>query len=520
MNIERENSPEFQENITKDKTTIAADKQLQMAPSTEQSTSSKDVLNYPKNIYVASESRLGYDIAERSRLSSDPELKHSIETHKTDKDDIPPPIKCSPSKSQTSEQLEEPGFVKLSTAEKRRFKKALSEGRSRQEALEFAKRSMDNKSATKRSHAEEGVEPAEKRKRSESSSVSTINMGLIPLDLFANPFGKSEMDNLQESIIDAAIETSSEIKPEFEGCFPRKGWLMVSCTNRNTADWLINNADVIRNKSHLELTVIEETDFPRSYYVHGTFPDSQGLPNEKILGTIEAQNQLKASTWKVLQRKWSEGSAVELSFAVDSNSYSKLRDCKGRIAYRFGHIRLILKQTFERSKGMEASKATFSRSSKHTGEEKCYTPSAACGSHTSRQTWLQNPMETSNYSRETTRSGSFFPYHGQDQSQEPVGPLYTGQEAFASSSSYGRQNQQQTITAGAPPAFNPFSERMSTNRPQPSPVLPFNPALPWRGDSKFGFTTKPHTSTSTPIIRYPKQKSRGDSPPGPSGYHR
>ncbi|XP_059224821.1 uncharacterized protein LOC131997650 [Stomoxys calcitrans] len=262
------------------------------------------------------------------------------------------PHKCSPLPN-PSALTKGSEFVKMTSAEKRRFKKALSEGLSREQALEIAKSRSESMSSLKRPHSiRNPFKTAEKKRPRLAESTlreSKINMGLVPMDLFEHPLEANEIDRLQEAIIDAAIETGCEIKPEFEGCFPRKGWLMVSCTNRNTAEWLKANVNIIKNKSNLELMVIEETDFPHSYYVQGTFPNSQGLTNSKILDTLEAQNQLKASTWRVLQRKWSEGTNVELTFSVDCSSWEKLKEAKGRIAYRFGHIKLELKQERERN---------------------------------------------------------------------------------------------------------------------------------------------------------------------------
>ncbi|XP_005183759.1 uncharacterized protein LOC101899978 [Musca domestica] len=276
------------------------------------------------------------------------------------KTEIPTMSSTSSTSGNSPKQRQEPDFVKLNTAEKRRFKKALSEGLSRKEALERAKKPTERRIPLKRNPMPE-THSGEITKRSRLEQPCSINMGIIPLDLYENPLTTQDLERLQEAIIDATIETGCAVKPQFEGCYPRRGWLMVSCSNSNTAKWLQENVDIIKRKSALDLRIIEELEFPYTYYVHGKFPNSQGLANDKILGTIEAQNQLKASMWRVLQRKWSEGSNVELSLAVDRKSWEQLKQTKGYIAYRFGHIYLRLQQGYEKEGREETS---FSKSSR------------------------------------------------------------------------------------------------------------------------------------------------------------
>ncbi|XP_075165250.1 uncharacterized protein LOC142237739 [Haematobia irritans] len=329
-------------NFQQEKTQKSVDpeKDIKMPPSI--ASTSTNIMGYHPSIQDVDRNR---DCAVgHSNIGSSPkafiETRNSPDTA-TNKTEIYP--KCSLTTSQQG-----PDFVKMKSAEKRRFKKALSQGFSREKALEFAKGKSETTSSLKRppTTTKNPFKDTDKRMKftQTPSDDGCVNMGLIPLDLFENPFDQTQIDRLQEAIIDAAIETRSEIKPEFEGCLPRKGWLMVTCTNRNTAEWLRSNVHVIKEKSRVQLTVVEETDFPCSYYVQGSFPNSQGLANSKILDTIEAQNQLKASTWKVLQRKWSEGSTVHLSLSVDAKSWTKLAETNGRIAYRFGHINLQLQK--------------------------------------------------------------------------------------------------------------------------------------------------------------------------------
>ncbi|XP_037942904.1 uncharacterized protein LOC119675769 [Teleopsis dalmanni] len=116
---------------------------------------------------------------------------------------------------------------------------------------------------------------------------------------------------------------------------------MVVCTNNQTAEWVRKNAAIAIN-AKLGAKVVEESEFPKTHLVRGYFPHSWDFENTKVLATIEAQNRIKASTWKVLQRT-AEGSLLHIVFAVDDASWNSLVQSGGRIAYRFNHVKLLLK---------------------------------------------------------------------------------------------------------------------------------------------------------------------------------
>ncbi|XP_037931007.1 uncharacterized protein LOC119665833 [Teleopsis dalmanni] len=117
---------------------------------------------------------------------------------------------------------------------------------------------------------------------------------------------------------------------------------MVVCTNNQTAEWVRKNAAAIATKTKLGAKVVEESEFPKTHLVRGYFPHSCDFENTKVLLTIEAQNRIKASTWKVLQPT-AESSLLHIVFAVDDASWNSLIQSGGRIAYRFSHVKLLLK---------------------------------------------------------------------------------------------------------------------------------------------------------------------------------
>jgi len=177
-----------------------------------------------------------------------------------------------------------------------------------------------------------------------SEVAKGVKLGLVPNDIINAPLTADQMDSLQEAIIDTVIEYAAEdVKPEFEGCFPRSGWVMTICSNKETAKWLKDHIATITNKCKLSISLVEEDDFPRPHFVRGYFPHSAQLDTSKVLATIAAQNKLSATTWKVIHRKEQEDNVLHLIFAVDDQSWSILQGSNGRISYRFGHIRLMMR---------------------------------------------------------------------------------------------------------------------------------------------------------------------------------
>ncbi|XP_017466152.1 PREDICTED: uncharacterized protein LOC108359036 [Rhagoletis zephyria] len=173
-------------------------------------------------------------------------------------------------------------FVYFNSKERKIFRRALGEGKSREEALKMAK---------------------------------TL---------------------LQEAIIDFTIENSSaDVKPAVDSCVPRGGWLLVICSNAQTATWLKSNAQFIKTKCRLDVNFLEENEFPRTRVIRGYFPQSLQLSNEKILNTITAQNRISTGSWEISHRLPS-GQFVHLVLLIDHVSMTRLAAVNGRIAYRFG----------------------------------------------------------------------------------------------------------------------------------------------------------------------------------------
>ncbi|XP_037959113.1 uncharacterized protein LOC119688510 [Teleopsis dalmanni] len=249
--------------------------------------------------------------------------------------------------------LESPKFTHLKRSERRRFKAAMSSGHSRAEALKIA---MQHPPANKRVRSEEqspGLFPAKKHKvahvgltkPSYSLAVKGVRLGFTSADPAGTSLSTEQITLLQEAIIDVAIEQhNDEIQPEFEGCLPRTGWLLIVCSDAKTAEWVKKFSGHIGAKSGLALNVVEEKDFPRTHVVRGYFPQSLTLSNEKVLATIGTQNKFSTTRWKVI-RRLTQDQMLHLVFVIDDESMKKLSELKGRIAYRFGHLRLMLKGT-------------------------------------------------------------------------------------------------------------------------------------------------------------------------------
>ncbi|XP_053968913.1 uncharacterized protein LOC128870328 [Anastrepha ludens] len=188
----------------------------------------------------------------------------------------------------------------MKSAEKRRFKQAMASGHSREKALEIAR----NASTAKRVRSEESAKETPGGKKPKTSShvgrpifsqvASIVRLGIVPSDLAKSPFNKEQLVLIQETVIDVMIEVDDNNKPVFESAIHRNGWLLFLCSNNDTAKWMRSNFDLIKKKCGLEMMLVEENDFPKTFIVRGFFPQSIELSNEKILATIGVQNNLAA----------------------------------------------------------------------------------------------------------------------------------------------------------------------------------------------------------------------------------
>jgi hypothetical protein len=251
-------------------------------------------------------------------------------------------------------------FVKLKTREKKLFKAALAKGSSRAEALAIAT-APPAETKAKRMRGDDTIpEPQGSSKKPKKTHVestkplfsqvaSRVKLGFTSADP-TKPLTPEHMATVQESILKAMrLPFTSEVGPGFEGCIPRNEWLLLVCENSSTADWVKEAFGHIKSISGLDLKLLEEAEFPRAHLIRGYFPNSAQYTPAEIVEYLGIQNrELSTELWRVVQHSLN-GNTTHLAMMVDEKSYKALTDIKGNVKFRFGRIKLILKNSAVRA---------------------------------------------------------------------------------------------------------------------------------------------------------------------------
>ncbi|EDV53079.1 uncharacterized protein LOC6555293 [Drosophila erecta] len=234
-----------------------------------------------------------------------------------------------------------PGFVRLTTKQKKLLRKALQGGLTREKALEVVQALPIVK----------GLLPAPYGIQATNPYPYSVFVQCVRIGLAAESAGTSltseQMARIKEAIIDVTVEQSGSQKPQFEGCVARRGWLLVTCSNSSTSEWFKRNFCHIQAKVATKLKLMDESELPRKNVVLGYFPDSLSTSSQKVLEIIQAQNPVSTAEWRVMQRL-THGELLHLAMAVDNESHKKLVALNGTISYRFGRVKLCMKNPLDR----------------------------------------------------------------------------------------------------------------------------------------------------------------------------
>ncbi|KAL7723868.1 hypothetical protein ACLKA6_002191 [Drosophila palustris] len=177
-----------------------------------------------------------------------------------------------------------------------------------------------------------------------------------------------ELSAVQEAILDVIrTQRQGAVKPFFTGCTFRPGWLLISCANRETADWLKAAMPKLKLWPGAKVELVADADMPKPQVYIGHFPKTEKYSNEDILQLLEGQNSaLRTGDWRILNRV-ERGKQIELTFAVDPNSDEKLKSVGHRLCYGFGQSgsALLITSSTMAAPTANASAATTERPAHH-----------------------------------------------------------------------------------------------------------------------------------------------------------
>ncbi|KAM8713963.1 hypothetical protein ACLKA7_001516 [Drosophila subpalustris] len=172
-----------------------------------------------------------------------------------------------------------------------------------------------------------------------SAVTSAEKFAVIPSGYPKVLLSTKELSAVQEAILDVIrTQRQGAVKPSFTGCTFRPGWLLISCANRETADWLKAAMPKLKLWPGAKVELVADADMPKPQVYIGHFPKTEKYSNEDILQLLEGQNSaLRTGDWRILNRV-DRGKHIELTFAVDPNSDEKLKSVGHRLCYGFGQV--------------------------------------------------------------------------------------------------------------------------------------------------------------------------------------
>ncbi|KAL7724948.1 hypothetical protein ACLKA6_002312 [Drosophila palustris] len=148
-----------------------------------------------------------------------------------------------------------------------------------------------------------------------------------------------ELVVVREAILDKIREQrQGAVKPYFTGCSLRPGWLLISCANQETANWLKATVPKLKLWNGAQIEIVAEADMPRPQIYVGYFPKTEKCSNEDILQLLEGKNSaLRIGDWRTLNRV-ERKKHVELTLSVDPVSDDLLKSQGYTLCYGFGLV--------------------------------------------------------------------------------------------------------------------------------------------------------------------------------------
>lgn len=294
---------------------------------------------------------------------------------------------------------------KLNGAQRKKKKWLMLRGHSAEEATRLCKQKIPPKSErVKRPRSEtttpEGAEkkkarntetstkegkqlrPKKEEGKSDSTAPRSYRQALegIKVGILHANFPEVLLDNEQLGKIQGAIlklilakKKDDQCRPGFQGTQWKPGYLIVSCNNERTAEWLIASENTLIPWEGATLKVVKEADIPRNKIVTAYIPNSAEDSNETILDLIESQNLgLKATGWKVLRRT-EEGKVSLLTMAIDNASASQIEKDGPTVYYKFSTVQLRLRGKGSTAQGGEPKRKLEDKKHEPVAEKRMRT---------------------------------------------------------------------------------------------------------------------------------------------------
>ncbi|CAH2228630.1 jg9158, partial [Pararge aegeria aegeria] len=251
-----------------------------------------------------------------------------------------------------------PAFRRLSGAGKKRMWRLLKEGLELNEAILQAGKPCSTQPNGPRHNLKRGRpednSPKEKPSKAPKLSTTPVRRGTNPPLSYRDIAGATRvgiqnvvpMTDAQMSSVRAALVTFLNTKgrcmdnrgagPSFLGFTHKAGWILVTCENQRSKDWLVSELPNCKPWPEANLSIMEDSELPKPWIATTLIPATDASSVSEALDTIRYQNEgLYPEHWRVLNEKV-DGAGIIAAISLDEISVETLRarDFRVNIGFR------------------------------------------------------------------------------------------------------------------------------------------------------------------------------------------
>ncbi|CAK1601778.1 unnamed protein product [Parnassius mnemosyne] len=152
---------------------------------------------------------------------------------------------------------------------------------------------------------------------------------------------------LTQAIAKTACGVQPGMRPKFSGFTHKPGWILVTCLNKASQDWIVSDIGKLKPWLEAELSIIPESELPKPQLGITFLPRSEADSPEEVAVLLRAQNEgLHTEIWKILHRRDEENGFL-VTFSLDDPSAETLRALDGRVVLGFKMITFKVRGGFD-----------------------------------------------------------------------------------------------------------------------------------------------------------------------------
>ncbi|XP_055623627.1 uncharacterized protein LOC129767040 [Toxorhynchites rutilus septentrionalis] len=165
---------------------------------------------------------------------------------------------------------------------------------------------------------------------------------LLPEDYPNTDLTSAQLDSIQNALLTAIEQQRNEpVKPKFFNCSYKSGYLILSCKDHQTSEWLKKVVPGIILDDNIKLVALDAKNIPRPEILHAFFPQSATFSDKRLKSLIESQNEnLSTDKWRILKRSNPNEIHADWTLTVDEASMRQLTSTNFNINFRFGGTKL------------------------------------------------------------------------------------------------------------------------------------------------------------------------------------